>query len=53
MVTSGVKEGVIEEMKLKKCSSLEEALRIARNLVSVKKPRILGIPEGPYVLPHL
>jgi len=35
-------------------STIEEALDLARKLIpKIEKPRILAIPEGPYVIPNV
>ena len=51
IVTDGVKGHVLREMKMEHATSLEEALDFARKRVSTKKPRIVAIPEGPYIIP--
>jgi nickel-dependent lactate racemase len=51
-VTEGVKDEVIRNMMMEPASSLEEALDFAKKVVSRKKPRIIAIPEGPYVIPQ-
>ena len=53
VVTDGVKRDVIRKMMMESASSLEEALDFARKRVSTKKPRIVAIPEGPYVIPRI
>ena len=53
IVTDGVKRDVIRKMMMESSSSLEEALDSARKRVSTKKPRIVAIPEGPYVVPRI
>jgi nickel-dependent lactate racemase len=51
-VTEGVKDEVIRNMMMEAASSLEEALDLAKKVVSGKKLRIIAIPEGPYVIPR-
>lgn len=51
VVTDGVKHGVIREMMMEPASSLEQALDFAIKRVSRKKPKIVAIPEGPYIIP--
>jgi nickel-dependent lactate racemase len=51
-VTKGVKDEVMRNMMMEPASSLDEALDFAKKLVSRKKPRIIVIPEGPYVIPR-
>ncbi len=51
-VTEGVKDEVIRNMMMEPASSLEEALNFAKKVVSKEKPRIMAIPEGPYVIPR-
>lgn len=53
VVTDGVKRNVIRKMMMESASSLEEALDFARERVSTKNPRIVAIPEGPYVIPRI
>lgn len=53
VVTDGVKRNVIRKMMMESASSLEEALDIARERVSTRKPRIVAIPEGPYFIPRI
>ena len=53
LVTDGVKPSVIREMMMDSASSLEEALDAARRRIQTKKPRIVAIPEGPYVIPRI
>ena len=53
VVTDGVKRDVIRKMMMESASSLEEALDFARERISTKKPRIVAIPEGPYVIPRI
>jgi hypothetical protein len=52
MVTDGVKRNTIEKMMMRQVISIEEALELARGIVLTDKPRILVIPEGPYIMPY-
>jgi nickel-dependent lactate racemase len=52
VVTDGVKRNIIEKMMMSQVFSLEEALDSAREMVLTDKPRILVIPEGPYIMPY-
>ena len=53
IVTEGIKRNMIEKMMMNQAFSLEEALDSAREMVLTDKPRILVIPEGPYVIPFV
>ena len=53
IVTDGVKRNMIEKMMMSQVFSLEEALDSAREMVLTDKPRILVIPEGPYIMPYV
>ncbi len=54
IVTEGVKRDVIREMMMEPASTLDEALDVAREMVpTTKKPRIVAMPEGPYVIPNV
>ena len=53
VVTEGVKRDVIMKMMMESAPSLEEALDLARRKVSTKKPRIVAMPEGPYIIPRI
>jgi len=53
MVTDGVKRNTIEKMMMRQVFSIEEALELARGIVLTDKPRILVIPEGPYIMPYV
>ncbi len=53
IVTDGVKRNIIEKMMMSQVFSLEEALDSAREMVLTDKPRILVIPEGPYIMPYV
>jgi nickel-dependent lactate racemase len=53
MVTNGVMRNKIEKMMMRQVSSIEEALYLARRMVLTDKPRVLVIPEGPYIMPYV
>jgi nickel-dependent lactate racemase len=53
VVTNGVKRSVLEKMMMRQVNTMKEALEIARGMLEINKPRILVIPEGPYILPYL
>jgi nickel-dependent lactate racemase len=53
VVTDGVKRSVLEKMMMRQVNTIEEALEIARGMLATNKPRILVIPEGPYIMPYL
>ncbi len=54
IVTKGVDHKIIKEMMMEPASTIDEALDLARKLIpKIEKPRILAIPEGPYVIPNV
>lgn len=50
IVTRSIKHSIIEEMHMIPTSNPEEAIREAYNIVG-RDPKIIVIPEGPYVIP--
>ncbi|MEM2210142.1 MAG: nickel-dependent lactate racemase [Nitrososphaerota archaeon] len=53
IVTKGVDHKIIKEMMMEHASTIDEALDLAKNLIKIEKPRIVAIPEGPYVIPNV
>jgi nickel-dependent lactate racemase len=52
MVTKGIEPSVLREMMIEPTNSLDQAIELARNFC-VKKPKVIAIPEGPYVIPKI
>lgn len=53
VVTDGVNHKVMREMMIEPASTLDEALELAGQRLETKKPKILAIPEGSHVIPHV
>ena len=54
IVTKGVDHKITKEMMMEYASTIDEALDLAKKLIPIiKKPKILAIPEGPYVIPNV
>jgi nickel-dependent lactate racemase len=53
VVTDGVEHKTIRKMMMEPASALKEALNLAREMIPMKKPRIVAIPEGPYLVPNV
>lgn len=52
VVTGEVEHKTIREMMMEPALTLEEALHLASEMIT-KKPKIVAIPEGPYVIPNV
>lgn len=53
IVTDKANHKIVNEAMMKPASTLEEALDKAKEMIQVKKPKIIAIPEGPYVIPNI
>jgi len=52
VVSKGVKDKVIEDMMMTPASTPEEALNLALRKTG-KNAKIVAIPEGPFIIPHI
>ena len=54
LVTLDENSKLAREMKMEPVSTIRNALDLARKILNdIRKPRIVAIPEGPYVIPSL
>lgn len=52
-VTDEANLDILRKMNLKYSRTLDEALNQAKRIISSHNPKIVAIPEGPYVIPNL
>ena len=48
---TSMKQKIMEDMHIKPAKKIEEAIEEAKQITGKEKPRIIVIPEGPYVIP--
>jgi nickel-dependent lactate racemase len=53
MVTGKTNHKMVKELMMTPASTFEEALDQAKEMIPIEKPKIIAIPEGPYVIPYL
>jgi nickel-dependent lactate racemase len=52
MVTKGIEPSVLRKMMIEPANSLNQAIELTRRNCP-KKPKVVAIPEGPYVIPKI